>query len=234
MAINNKLSSTIAAQNYGTYPFDIRWSLTSNVGSAGSELKKKDVDGTGVFFVSYQNHVIFVGSFNGRNILEQRLIRLLNRLTLRGIHTGFGKCDESKADAVIAALPTTLQPYVSYLKLADLSDKPFKDTGAVVTQADIAFATSQWALHFENADASNILDGFAFSYYQVADEQGAKDLENQMTNDYRFAAMKSAPAVSQVLTTDALDEAVHKAANKINSTSKNAIRCEPTLALNLH
>lgn len=233
MAIHKDLNSVVVAQTYACYPFDMRWSLVHNIGSAASDLKKKDVDGSGIYFVSYQNKAVFVGKFNGRNILEQRLFRLLYRLTLRGIHTGFGKCDESKANAIIELLPESLKPYVDYLKLANLTDKPFKDTGAVVTRSDIAFANTHWTSHFEHADESNILEGFAFTYYKVDNEQCIKYLESEITQKYQLPAMKSVPGASQILSIDMIDAAVQSIAKSINSSEVNKNRCRPYLTLSL-
>lgn len=238
---SHAITSILAAKKWDNYPFDLRFSSKvrfAKTDTGQSEFSHNNVKGPGIYFVSFKGTVIYVGLHKGDNVVDKALLRLLNRLTLRGSQTGFGR---RKPDDVISSLPETLKPYVSYMASQWPEDKPFKDTGAVATQTDIEFVKAHWESDFANASEHSILNNFEFSYYQVcfdSNDTGNSEaflsaVEKAVLSQFSFAAMRdNSQNINHqgALNSKTLTQQINPMINELSQRSK----CGLTLALHLH
>lgn len=245
------LSEVIAVSSDGNFPFDLRFKSRNRLDyddeDPNSVTAGQYYVGPGVYVVFFHGKPLTTGilktpTTSHSNILEARWLRLLNRVTLRGIQTGFGiKASDSqikrkKIQKLAATLPETLRPYIEQLAMFELDSRNFADTGAVVTAADLDFACEHWESAFEHATEATILQPFEFVYFQLLPSVGSlsnknvdqllKDVEKALTQKYRFLLLRNS-GESGELSDSNIDEVERFI------TSLVAGRCSVRMALHL-
>lgn len=141
------------------HPFNIRFNDRSH--EAG--IPKRELSGPGIYTVSFDREVIYLGKYQPYergNILNDRWIRHIETLTLRGNRVGFNGTSNPSAK---------LNQLLQEVRSADLAaglrqacPLRFKDTGVVTTPSKIRFADQRWD-RFSKSTPQEIFDGFEFS-----------------------------------------------------------------------
>jgi len=246
-------SHAIAVTTEGNYPFDLRFTsklrVSSSNTSAAADVQADDVTGPGIYLVFFNGQALTVGTLPaaGRtNIFESRWLRLLNRVTLRGVQTGLGRLpaletatDEQKFLAKLhQVLPERLLPYVEHLFAYEREDKPFKDTGAVATRLDLEFAAKHWSSFFAEATESTILEPFEFFYYQLFDcvdcsyADALKALEKALIDSYALPLNAQPQQDFEALSIEQQKQGEVEAFME-TVLKQSGIRCQLRLALSL-
>ena len=246
-------STAIAVTTEGNYPFDLRFTsklrVPSSNTSAAADVQADDVTGPGIYLVFFNGQALTVGTLPaaGRtNIFESRWLRLLNRVTFRGVQTGLGRvpvletaADEQKYLAKLSQLlPQRLFPYVEHLFAYEREDKPFKDTGAVATRLDMEFAAKHWSSFFAETTESTILEPFEFFYYQLFDcvdcayADALNVLEKAMLDTYAFPLNAQQQQDFDTLSIEQQNQGEVKALME-TILKQSGIRCQLRLALSL-
>lgn len=139
------------------FPFNLAFS---------SRIKDCRAQGAGVYLISFRGHPIYLGKFqplNRNSIFNDRWLRHIETITLRGTRVGFGK--GSSLEKVIPTVCPELQTLLRKLPENEKKHR-FRDTGVCSSVNRRRFASVNWE-HLKIATAATILDEFDFRYYKI-------------------------------------------------------------------
>ncbi len=140
------------------FPFNLSFS---------SRIKDSRVQGPGIYLISFRDHPIYLGKFqplNRNSIFNDRWLRHIETITLRGTRVGFGK--GSSLDKVIPTVCPELQALLRQLPENEKNHR-FRDTGVCASVNRRNFASINWQ-QFKTSTESTILDDFDFRYYKIS------------------------------------------------------------------
>ncbi|WP_127347506.1 hypothetical protein [Pseudidiomarina mangrovi] len=246
--LNAKVSDVIAVTSEGNYPFDLRFTSKNRLSYSYSysENDRSDIAsgahyvGPGIYLVFFNGVAITVGIMRGRagitssshsNILESRWLRLLNRVTMRGMQTGFGK--QRDTEQLKELLPSELYAYIEHMQLFEPSSRQFSDTGSVATRLDMKFASEHWQSTFQNATSDTVIEPFEFVYFQLSDcnygyaEELILELEKALITAYEFPLIIQSGQSDKKLFSNQINEVTEQMESVL------ANRCQLRLALHL-
>lgn len=139
------------------YPFNLEFKSTINDTRS---------NGPGVYLISFKDSPIYFGKYQPfcrSNIFNDRWLRHIETITLRGNRVGFGR--KSKLDKVLPTLCDDLKALVEKLSEDELCYR-LNDTGVVSSRNRRTFASKNWQ-QLSTATPENILDDFDFRYYKI-------------------------------------------------------------------
>jgi hypothetical protein len=142
------------------------WKFPFNL-SFSSRINDRRAQGAGVYLISFRDHPIYLGKFqplNRNSIFNDRWLRHIETITLRGTRVGFGP--KSSLDKVIPTVCPELQEHLRDLPTLDKNYR-FRDTGVCSSVNRRNFASINWE-QFQTATAATILDHFDFRYYKIS------------------------------------------------------------------
>lgn len=160
------------------HPFNIRFSDRSQ--KAG--IPKRELSGPGIYTVSFNCEVIYLGKYQPYqrgNILNDRWIRHIEALTLRGSRVGFN--GTSNALAKLNRLLRDVRSGELAAGLRDACPERFRDTGVVTTPSKLRFADQHWE-RFSKSTPQEIFDGFEFSLMHLEGVSSSEEAKALVTN----------------------------------------------------
>lgn len=146
------------------YPFNFKFKST---------IKDSRANGPGVYLISFKGSPIYFGKyqpFRRSSIFDDRWLRHIETITLRGERVGFGP--NSTLEKVLPTVCDDLKKILVNLSMDELWYR-FDDTGVCSSEHRRAFASRNWS-QLSKATAANILDDFDFRYYKVGIIQNAE------------------------------------------------------------
>lgn len=146
------------------YPFNLKFE---------SAIKDNRANGPGVYLISFKDSPIYLGKyqpFKRNNIFNDRWLRHIETITLRGGRVGFGS--NSRLDKVLPTVCDDLKTILNKLSEKELSYR-LEDTGVCSSKDRRAFASQNWP-QLSTATPENILDDFDFRYYKIGGIQNAE------------------------------------------------------------
>lgn len=169
------------------YPFNLKFERT---------IKDNRVKGPGVYVICFKGNPVYFGKYqplDRNNIFDDRWLRHIKTITLRGERVGFG----SKS-RVLKVLPMVCDELKTILRklLEDKLCDCLKDTGVCTSYDRIVFASQNWQ-QFSAATPENILDDFEFHYFKIGGIQNDKQakevtsyIEDVIINEFYFPVNK--------------------------------------------
>lgn len=164
-------------------PFDLKFS---------SKLNSAVVRGPGIYIITFEDKPVYLGKFqpfNRNNILQDRWLRHMETMTMRGVRVGFGK--NACLEKLKAFLHTEIYTALERLPKEELNKK-LRDTGVCTSIQRCKFTSSNWC-YLKQAQPEEILNKYGFHFYKLeglANAQEAKsvtsELENQLIKTYDF------------------------------------------------
>lgn len=146
------------------YPFNLKFKSTIKDGRA---------NGPGVYLISFKNSPVYFGKyqpFRRNNIFDDRWLRHIETITLRGERVGFGS--NSRLDKVLPSVCNDLKSIFNKFSEDELCYR-LKDTGVCSSYDRRAFASQNWP-QLSTATPENILNDFDFRYYKIGNIQHAE------------------------------------------------------------
>ncbi|MGE4282853.1 MAG: hypothetical protein AB7G87_03955 [Clostridia bacterium] len=146
------------------YPFNLKFKST---------IKDNRANGPGVYLISFKYSPIYFGKyqpFRRNNIFNDRWLRHMETITLRGERVGFGS--NSRLDKVLPTVCDDLKTILKKLPEDELSYR-MNDTGVCSSYYRRVFASQNWP-QLSTATPENILDDFDFRYYKIGNIQHAE------------------------------------------------------------
>jgi hypothetical protein len=146
------------------YPFNLKFKST---------IKDNRTNGPGVYLISFKNSPVYFGKyqpFRRNNIFDDRWLRLIQTITLRGEQVGFGS--NSRLEKVLPTVCDDLKTILNKLSEDELCYR-LRDTGVCSSYYRRAFASQNWP-QLSTATPENILDDFDFRYYKIGGMQHAE------------------------------------------------------------
>lgn len=172
--------------------FDKRWEYPFNL-QFKSTINDDRTNGPGVYMISFKNIPIYFGKyqpFRRSNIFDDRWLRHIETITLRGGRVGFGP--KSTLDKVLPTVCDDLKTILNKLSEDEL-DYRLRDTGVCSSKNRRAFASQNWA-QLAIATPENILNDFDFRYYKIGnikDSDQAKKImsyiEDTVIREFNFS-----------------------------------------------
>lgn len=194
------------------WPFNLKFNRTIN---------NTSTQGPGVYLVSFKEIPVYFGKFqpyNRNNIFNDRWLRHIETLTLRGDRLGFGK--NSTQEKILPSMNPELAKAINNLSDAE-KDQRFKDTGVCTSANKRTFAVANWDV-FGKASALDILDHFDFRYYKLSNIKDAdeaklttSELERRMINHFNFTA-NSSHGATNCNRIDVIEKKMYEYANDLN------------------
>lgn len=146
------------------YPFNLKFKST---------IKDNRANGPGVYLISFKDSPVYFGKyqpFKRNNIFDDRWLRHIETITLRGKRVGFGS--NSRLDKVLPTVCDDLKTILNKLSEDELYYR-LRDTGVCSSKERRSFASQNWP-QLSTATPENILDDFDFRYYKVCGIQNAE------------------------------------------------------------
>jgi len=143
------------------YPFNLKFK---------SIIKDDRANGPGVYLISFKDSPVYFGKyqpFMRNNIFDDRWLRHIETITLRGERVGFGS--NSRLDKVLPTVCDDLKTILNKLSEDELYHR-FRDTGVCSSCYRRIFASQHWR-QLSMATPENILDDFDFRYYKIGGVQ---------------------------------------------------------------
>lgn len=126
-----------------------------NLKFSAKEPNKSELQGSGIFFMTYKDELIYIGFADRQDALD-RMNRQLETITLRGLGVAFNERDENTIlNSVV------LRPFFN-------NDMLGKRNGYVSSQRRVLFAENHWR-DFAFFDEC-ILKNFSFDWFPVASD----------------------------------------------------------------
>lgn len=167
--------------------FSKRWGYPFNL-KFESKIKDNRTNGPGVYLISFKDSPIYFGKyqpFKRNNIFNDRWLRHIETITLRGERVGFGS--NSKLDKVLPTICDDLKTILNKLSEDELSYR-LGDTGVCSSKDRRAFASQNWP-QLSIATPENILDDFDFRYYKIGRIQHTEQAK-EVTSNIENAVIK--------------------------------------------
>lgn len=177
--INTYDAIQVSISEEGRYPFDLKFK---------SIIKDDRANGPGVYLISFKDIPVYFGKYqplNRNNIFDERWLKHIETITLRGKRVGFGS--KSRVIKVLPMVCDELKTILSKLLEDKLCDC-LKDTGVCTSYNRIVFASQNWQ-QFSAATPENILDDFEFHYYKIGGIQNDKQAK-EVTSNIEKAVIK--------------------------------------------
>jgi|GEM_PF-2600062 len=195
--LNVAIGAQLQEPTSAGHPFNIRFSDRS----AEAGIPKRELSGPGLYTVSFGGEVIYLGKYQPYergNILNDRWIRHIETLTLRGNRVGFN--GTSNPSAKLNQLLQEVRSAELAAGLRQACPLRFKDTGVVTTPSKIRFADQRWE-RFSKSTPRDIFEGFEFSLMHLeglSSSEEAKDVVTGIENSLlqRFNPSCNSEAVS--------------------------------------
>ncbi len=147
-------------------------------------------NGPGVYLISFKGSPIYFGKyqpFKRGSIFDDRWLRHIETITLRGERVGFGS--DSTLHKVLPTVCDDLKTLLKNLSIDEVYYR-FRDTGVCSSANRRAFASLYWS-QLSQATPENILDDFDFRYYKISSIQNAEQakkitsyIESIIINDF--------------------------------------------------
>lgn len=153
------------------YPFNLKFKST---------IKDDRANGPGVYLISFKNSPVYFGKyqpFRRNNIFDDRWLRHIETITLRGERVGFGS--NSRLDKILPTVCDDLKSILDKLSEDELSYR-FRDTGVCSSYDRRAFASQNWP-QLSIATPENILNDFDLRYYKIGSIQHAEQAKKVMS-----------------------------------------------------
>lgn len=167
--------------------FSKRWGYPFNL-KFKSIIKDDRVNGPGVYLISFKNSPVYFGKyqpFRRNNIFDDRWLRHIETITLRGERVGFGS--NSRVDKVLPTVCDDLKSILNKLSEDELCYR-LRDTGVCSSNNRRAFASKNWS-QLSTATPENILNDFDFRYYKIDGIQHAEQAK-EITSNIENAVIK--------------------------------------------
>lgn len=139
------------------YPFNLKFKST---------IKDDRVNGPGVYLISFKDIPVYLGKFQPfrrNSIFNDRWLRHIETITLRGERVGFGP--NSTLDKVFPTVCDDLKTILNKLSEDELCYR-MRDTGVCSGRYRREFASQNW-IQLSTATPNSILDNFDFRYYKI-------------------------------------------------------------------
>lgn len=160
--------------------FSKKWGFPFNL-KFKSTIKDDRANGPGVYMISFKDSPIYFGKyqpFRRNNIFDDRWLRHIETITLRGERVGFGR--NSRLDKVLPTVCDDLKLILNKLSKDELSYR-LRDTGVCSSYDRRVFASQNWS-QFSAATPENILNNFDFRYYKIGNIQHAEQAKEVTSN----------------------------------------------------
>ncbi|MEA4901970.1 hypothetical protein [Desulfitobacterium sp.] len=153
------------------YPFNLKFKST---------IKDDRANGPGVYLISFKDSPVYFGKyqpFRRNNIFDDRWLRHIETITLRGERVGFGP--NSTLNKVLPTVCDDLKTILNKLSEDELCYR-MRDTGVCSSDYRRAFASQNW-IQLSTATPNNILDDFDFRYYKIDSIQNGEQAKKVTT-----------------------------------------------------
>jgi len=143
---------------------------------------KKPIKGSGIYFISVKNEVIYVGKYQSRtgNIITDRWLKHLTTMSARGYRIGL------RSESIISKLNAVVgnDEFKDILNIAHKKNfkcKFFRDTGHTTSVNRVRFVSENWPI-FKKIKCNNFLDLFELHFITLHSRESVKKISGLITN----------------------------------------------------